>query len=97
MADIFHPAKHQSLNEIRQWDIDFTLDLPSGVTITSATAVHIPPSGAASTPTVGVIALNIVPVKLGPLGVIGKHTLVVMATYVNGEKSEARVLIHVEY
>jgi len=97
MADIFNPAKHQSLIEIRQWDIDFSPDLPTGVAVTSATAVHIPPSGPATTPTVGAIALNIVPVKLGPLSVTGKHTLVVLATYANGEKSEARVRIHVEY
>ena len=97
MADVFDPSKHQSLLEIRQWDVDFALDLSSGITVASAIAWHVPPSGAASTPTVGVIAGSIVPVKLGPLAVIGKHLLYVLATYSNGEKSEALVRIHVEY
>ena len=97
MADVIDPLKHQSLAEIRQWDVDFSLDLPGAVTVASAAAVHIPPSGPASTPSVGAIVSNIVPVKLGPLSVTGQHILVVLATYSNGEKSEARIRIHVEF
>ena len=97
MADVFDPPKHQSLLEIRQWDVDFALDLAAGVTVASATARHVPPSGAATTPTVGVIASPYVPVKLGPLAVLGKHLLYVLATYSNGEKSEACIRIHVEF
>ena len=97
MADVANPDKHQSLAEIRQWDIDFSLDLLDTVTVASATATHIPPSGSASTPSVGAIVDNVVPVTLGPLTAIGKHVLVVLATYSNAEKSEVRINIHVDY
>jgi hypothetical protein len=97
MADTVVPDKHQSLREIRQWDIDYSLDLQVGVTVSSATATHIPPSGAASTPTVGVIVDDVVPVTLGPLTVTGKHTLLVLATYSNAERSEVRININVDY
>jgi hypothetical protein len=97
MADEINSTKHQSLAEIRQWDIDFTPDLESGATVASATATHIPPSGTASTPTVGAISGNIVPVKLGPLGVTGIHTLIVLATYSDNEKSEVRIRIEVDF
>ncbi len=95
MADKISPKKKQSLSEIRQWDIDFSLDLGSGVTVVSATASHVPPSGSASTPTVGSIVSNVVPVQLGPLTVTGLHTLSILATYSNGEKSEVQLSITV--
>ena len=97
MVDIINAAKKQSLVEIRQWEIDYTNDLGTGVTVSSATATHIPPSGVASTPVVGSISNNIVPVKLGPLTVVGLHGLSVLATYSNGEKSEVRVQIKVDF
>jgi hypothetical protein len=96
MADTITPSKHQSLNEVRQWDIDFSADLETGVTVVSATATHIPPSGAASTPSIGSIAHNIVPVRLGPLSVAGIHALNVLATYSDSEKGEAHLLITVD-
>ena len=95
MADKIAPKKLQSLAEIRQWDIDFGPDLPTGVTVDSATATHTPPSGAASTPTVGTITGDIVPVQLGPLSVVGTHVLSVLATYSNGEISEVQLSIKV--
>jgi len=97
MADLINARKEQSLAEIRQWDFDFNNDLISGVTILSATSTHIPPSGAASTPIVGTIGSGIVPVKLGPLAVIGVHILSCLAALSNGEKSELRVRITVSY
>jgi hypothetical protein len=97
MADSVSAAKHQSLAEIRQWDIDFSSDLETGVTVASATVTHIPPSGVASTPEIGTIAENIVPVRLGPLAVTGIHVLDVLAVLSDGEKSEMRVSITVDY
>jgi hypothetical protein len=97
MADILSAPKHESMAEIRRWDIDFSADLETDVTVVSATATHIPPSGAASTPQVGLIAGNIVPVQLGPLTVTGVHVLDLLAVLSDGEKSEVRVLISVDY
>jgi len=97
MAEIIQASPHQSLAEIRQWEVDFTNDMPSNVHVDSATATHIPPSGTASTPNVGTIANNIVPVELGPLAVTGIHFVAVLASLSNGEKSEARIQIKVDY
>jgi hypothetical protein len=100
MAEIIQASPHQSLAEIRQWEIDFTNDLPTlpaNVVVSSATATHIPPSGAASNPVVGNIANNVVPTQLGPLTVVGLHILAVLASYSNGEKSEIRAQIKVDY
>jgi hypothetical protein len=97
MADTIYSEKAQSMAEIRQWDIDFSDDLNTGVIVVSAVATHVPPSGTASTPTVGVISGNIVPVLLGPLSVTGVHTLDVLATFSDGEKSGIRIYIPVNY
>ena len=98
MADDIAAPKKQSLAEIRQWDFDFNNDLLTGVTVSSATATHLPPNGGtATTPTVGTIASGIAPVTLGPVTGLGVHTLVCLGTYSNGEKSELRVLIRVDY
>jgi hypothetical protein len=98
MADTFVTEKHQSVDEIRQWDIDFGPDLLDGVTVVSATAEHTPPTdGTEVPPTVGDIAEDIVPVRLGPLVEVGVHILQVLAVFSNGEKSEARLFIAVDY
>jgi len=98
MADKIISTKQQSLAEIRQWDFDFTADLETGVTVVSAEAMHIPPRGTtASTPEIGTIANNIVPVTLGPLDKKGWHTLAVIATLSDDELSELRVRIPVNF
>lgn len=97
MADLIKAPKKQSKAEIRQWDFDFNPDLPTGVTVASATATHIPPSGVATTPVVGSIVGNVVPVKLGVLGVMGTHYLDVLATLSDGEKSNIRLKILVDF
>jgi hypothetical protein len=98
MAEMIHSNKNQSLSEVRQWDFDFTNDLPVGVTISGIhQAIHIPPEGAASTPLVGAIAGGIVPVTLGPLAVTGLHELVVEVELSNDEISSIKLLIHVVY
>lgn len=71
----------------RTYYFDFTNDLPDGVTVSSATATHRPPSGSASTPTVGSVTSNVVPVTLGGLTVTGDHYLDCLATLSNSDKS----------
>jgi hypothetical protein len=97
MATIIEATPPQSEAEIRQWDIDFTNDLPSGVTLASVTATHIPPSGSALTPTVGAIVGATVPVTLGNLTVTGTHYLKIIGTLSNGNKSEVRLKIRCDY
>jgi hypothetical protein len=87
----------QSLTEIRTHLVDFTNDLPSGVTVSTATATHTPPTGAASTPTVSTALAPIVQVTLGPLSVTGMHKLSVLATLSDGEKSEVLLQIPVNW
>ena len=99
MADWKNTNKKQSISEIRQWDFDFNDDLLTGVTVSSATSTHTPPSGSAVTPVVGTIAAGIVPVKLGPLaaGQTGTHFLTCLATLSNGEKSEIKLTFQVDF
>jgi len=88
----------QGIGEVRTYYADYTPDLPSGVTIASAAAVHTPPSGAASTPTVGaVMSGDIVPVTLPEQTVTGRHILTITATLSNGDKSVIRLIIPVEW
>lgn len=88
MATVRTATIKQSYAEKRQWDFDFNNDLESGVTVSSATATHTPPSGSAVTPTVGTIAGNIVPVRLDTVTqVLGTHELRCNATLSNGEVS----------
>ena len=89
MATVIKTKIKQSFSEKRQWDLDFNPDLVTGVTVSSATATHTPPSGVAVTPTVGTIVAGIVPVRLDTVTqVIGTHELRCLATLSDGEKSE---------
>jgi hypothetical protein len=90
-------ATEQSLDEIRTHFADFTDDLPTGVTVTSASATHIPPSGTAATPTVAITLAPIVSVTLGPLAVTGTHQLQVIAALSDGELSEMLLYIPVKF
>lgn len=95
MATVRNATIQQSLAEKRQWDFDFNPDLPTGVTVSSATATHTPPSGSAETPTVGTIAAGVVPVRLDTLDVIGTHVLRCNATLSDGEISVIILVIEV--
>lgn len=97
MADALEPAKNQSMDEIRTWEFDFTPDILSGLTISSATGIHTPPSGSASTVAVGTISGFTVPVTLGTLSVTGQHYLECLATFSDTEKSSVRIKINVPY
>ena len=95
MATIITSTVKQSLAEKRQWDFDFNGDLPTGVTVSSATATHTPPSGSAETPAVGSIVSGVVPVRLDTLTVEGNHLLRCTATFSDGEISEILLYINV--
>ena len=96
MATYKEATIQQSTGEIRQWVFDYTNDLPSAVTVSSGTAIHTPPSGAAATLTISAASpyLN---VKLGPLTVTGVHYLDAKATLSNAEVSEMRLTFTVNY
>lgn len=88
-------SNKQSVREIRTHYVDFSNDLPSGVTVSSAAATHVPPSGDASVVTVGTIASNVVPVTLPVQTITGWHQIKVLATLSNGDKSDAILLVEV--
>lgn len=90
-------VRAQSLGEIRTYDVVYTDDLRTGVTISSAAALHIPPSGNATTPTVGTISGAIVPVTLPAQTVTGLHRLDVTATLSDSNKSVVRLMIPVNF
>ena len=96
MAIIQNATIQQSTIEIRGWTVDFTDDLPTGVTVSAGSAVHTPPSGAAVTPTYGTSGTTVT-ATIGPLSVVGIHYLDVIATFSNSEKSAVRVVIPVNY
>jgi hypothetical protein len=96
MATVLTATIKQSFGERRQWDFDFSPDLPEGVTITSATATHVPPSGSAVTPSVAGISGGIVSVLLNDITqVTGYHQLRCLANYSDGQKSEIILKIEV--
>jgi len=90
MATISEATIQQSTGEVRKWTADFSNDLPLGGTITGGTAIHTPPSGAASTPTVSYTTTT-VSATLGPLPALGIHYLDIQADYSNNETAEVRV------
>ncbi len=84
----------QSVSEIVTYTIDYEHDLPSGATVSSAAVTHIPPSGSASVPSVGLSSPN-VSVQVGPLTTPGRHVFVILATLSNGDISEFDLIIQV--
>lgn len=96
MATIQEATIQQSTGEIRQWAVDFTDDLPTGVTVSAGTAIHTPPSGSASTPTISASTIAVT-ATIGTLAVTGIHYLDIQATFSNGEKSEVRIPFTVNY
>lgn len=98
MANVKWAEISQSTRENRGWIADFTDDLPSSITVTSGTAYHTPPSGAAGTPTI-VAASPYITATLGTAAVTvtGIHYLDVVATYSNGETAQVRIAFNVGY
>jgi hypothetical protein len=90
-------ATIQGTGETRTHFVDFSNDLPTGVTVTSGTATHTPPSGAAVICTVGAITSNIIPVTIPALTVTGRHIVTVNATLSDAEVVTARLIIPVQW
>lgn len=86
----------QSAAEIRTHYIDYSRDLPAGVTVTSATAtLGAAPMGGTATLTIGVIASNVVPVTVSTTSAAGQYAIDVLATLSDGEISAARLYVKV--
>jgi len=77
----------QAIGEARKWYFDFNPDLPAGVTVTAGTATHTPPSGAASTLTIGTPAGGTIAVTLPAQTVKGTHYLTCVATLSDAQTS----------
>lgn len=87
-----------STGEIRTYYINYSNDLPQGVTVSSATAaLATNPTGGTVTMAVGVIASDIVPVTLTTPTVAGQYAITVTATLSDAEKSIARLLVNVSW
>jgi hypothetical protein len=82
--------------EIYSFVIDYSQDLLSGVTVSSGTAVHVPPYGSAGTPTSS-FSTNAGTVTIGPVTQVGVNYLDVLATLSDGEKSSVRIAFSVNY
>jgi len=97
-TQVFAPIEQSTSETKRVWTFDFTPDIPSGVTVTSVKAVHVPPSGAPLTPTIGgAVATGVYPITLGQLKVQGIHYLDAVATLSDGEGSSIRLAIPCKY
>ena len=98
MAELIQANKQVALSETTViFDFDFTDDLRTGESVSSATATHYPPRGSALTPTVGSISANVAPVSLANIAVTGVHELECLATLSSGRKSSIRVRFEVVY
>ena len=82
MADLKASPLPQAAGEIAQYDFDFAPQLDTGVSVVSAVATHLPPSGASGTIVIGAPVDNVVPVKLTmPSNAVeGYHRLDIRAT-----------------
>ncbi len=96
MATILEASITQSTRETRRWTADFTDDIPTGGSVTSGTAFHIPPSGSAGSVTVTSTSTTVT-ASLGPVALTGVHYLDIQATYSNAETSVVRVEFAVNY
>jgi|WetSurMetagenome_2_1015567.scaffolds.fasta_scaffold102043_1 hypothetical protein len=81
---------------IRAFVVDYSNDLLTGVTVSSGTAIHIPPYGTASTVS-GTFGTTAGTVTVGPLPVLGIHYIDVTATLSDGEKSVVRIAFAVNF
>jgi hypothetical protein len=92
----FADSLQQATNEIHTYTVDFTLDLPTGGTVTGGTSTHTPPSGSASTLTTSVTNPYVY-VTFPAQTVIGVHYVDVLATFSDSDKSAVRIPINVVY
>jgi hypothetical protein len=88
--------KQSSLEE-RIYPIDWTPALLDGVTVSSVTISHTPPSGNDATIT-GTVTTPISYIKVPSGLAVGVHTVSVVATTSNADLSpEVRLIIRVDY
>jgi len=87
-------AVKQSSKETRTWSIDFSKDLPAGVTVASATGVHTGPT--TESLTVADDNDDEVTVTLATPG-IGVHYVEIVATLSNNDTSQALLRVEVEF
>jgi hypothetical protein len=90
----------QGITEKPTYPADYTDSLPSGITVTDAVCVHIPPTGGTVLVVTPTISTPYVYCQFGPLGALalkGWHILSCLATFSNGDKQEIRFLIPVKY
>lgn len=88
--------ENQALVDVVDYITDYTAYLQEGVTVSSATVTHTPPSGNGDsiTPTV---ASPYVTARLGAQAVLGMHLVDVLATMSNGEKRLVRYEVQIDY
>ncbi len=92
MADLFTVTKKLGSAEVRTFDVDFTDDLRTGKSVSTATAVLTAPDKTTSSPS-ATVASNIVTLAIGPVGKIGTYTLDVLATLSDADISVARLVL----
>ena len=94
MATTIEVPQPQFRTEIRTYPFDFTDDLLSGVTVSSAAITHTPPTGTGSMAGTAVSS-PIVNATFGTVAVTGTHYLDCVATLSDGEKSAMRLIVYV--
>lgn len=87
-------AVKQSSKETRTWTIGFSKDLPTGVTVSSATGTHTGPS--TESLTIADDNVDDVTVTLATPG-IGIHYVEIVATLSNNDTSQALLRVEVEF
>lgn len=88
----YSKAKNQSTLEAYTYTVDFSNDLPSGGTVTAGTAIHIPPSGSASSITTSVTSPYVY-VSVPTITLLGTHYVDVLATINSDTTNQASVRI----
>jgi hypothetical protein len=88
----------QSTRQEKLFSIDWTVALPTNVTVTSITSTHTPPLGAAVTPTNDYSAAPVTHTYMPSGLAIGVHLLDIVATTSNASISpHVRFTIRVDY
>lgn len=87
----------QSVSEIRTYYVDYTRDLPAGVTIQTLTATHIPPANGMVRTVTTTLTSPTGTVTLPNPVEMGIHFISVLAHLSNGEVSEIRISINVRF
>ena len=84
----------QTLTEVRTHVFDYTNDLLTGVTVSSAVCTYLSPAGVTGTATVSVTSPYVY-ATMGTLSASGMYVVSCLATLSDAEKSEIRVTVNV--